>query len=358
MPVLGIRNVPLRADAISEAASVDVVLVIDTSESMTFDAPPGDPMRDPSQCNASDPGGQFPGDCSPFEDVKVAAVDFVDQLYFPYDRVSVVTFDRHVHVDLALDDCQVHGYTDPLACENHTKNIIRKLAVFQAGGQPGVDVGYTGETCDTAPPASGPCRAYDPADHHYIGFDCPAYHQGGDPASCTTTNIGGGLLEAANEFGRSFREESLWVVILLTDGAANSSTDVTKMQPFGFCPSSTHTQPFCRDPLVSTRHCADPDSKARCETEGGVWDPLNYDADDFARDMADFAGIDQKALVFTIGLGDLVINAPQGDPDAGEQLLKYTAQTGNGLYYFAPSGNQLRQIFAAIADKIAIRLTH
>jgi hypothetical protein len=37
--VLGIGNVPLAAEAVSEAASLDVVLVIDRSESMTWDAP-------------------------------------------------------------------------------------------------------------------------------------------------------------------------------------------------------------------------------------------------------------------------------------------------------------------------------
>jgi hypothetical protein len=74
--------------------------------------------------------------------------------------------------------------------------------------------------------------------------------------------------------------------------------------------------------------------------------------------MADFAGIDQQALVFTIGLGDQVVNAPAGDPDAGEKLLEYTAAAGQGLYYPAPSGDDLRDIFAQIADKIAVRLTH
>jgi hypothetical protein len=153
------------------------------------------------------------------------------------------------------------------------------------------------------------------------------------------------------------REEALWVVILLTDGAANSSTDVTMTNPHGFCPGSTHTQPFCRDALVSTRHCADADTRDRCIAEGGVWDPENYDADDFARDMADFTGKDQHALIFTIGLGNQVVNAPAGDPDAGEKLMMYAADAGGGLYFFAPTGNDLRDIFKQIADNIAVRLT-
>lgn len=362
MPILGIRTVPLTAEAISEAASLDVVLAIDVSESMTFDAPPGDPMRDPSQCNAASSGGPFTGDCSPFTDVKVAASEFVDQLFFPYDRVSVITFDRNIHIDiLPLDHCEVNGL-DQAGCYHAVQTAIQHLSVYQAGGEPGVDIGYTGVTCAT-PPASGPCRIYYDADgdgveDDYGGFDCPIYHDTGNPASCTTTDIGGGLLEAANEFGRGFREDSLWVVILLTDGAANSSTDVSMDNPYGFCPASTHTQPFCRDLQVSTRHCADPDTRARCEVEGGVWDPENYDADDFAHDMADFAGLDQHALIFTIGLGDLVVNAPQGDPNAGEAMMQYAADVGGGLYFFAPSGDELRDIFRQIADNIAVRLTH
>ena len=357
MPILGMRTVHLTAEAVSEAASLDVVLVIDISESMTFDAPPGDPMRDPSQCNVAVSGGPYSGDCSPFMDVKVAASSFVDYLFLPYDRVAVVTFDNHPHTELTLDHCEVLGL-DQATCYNQVQNTIRHLEVTQVGG--GTGPGTDG-ACDFSIPASGPCRLYDvpapPGDSHYIGFDCPIYHTTTDPSSCGTTNIGGGLLNAGNEFGMNGREEALWVVILLTDGAANSSTDVTMTNPHGFCPGSTHTQPFCRDALVSTRHCADADTRDRCIAEGGVWDPENYDADDFARDMADFTGKDQHALIFTIGLGNQVVNAPAGDPDAGEKLMMYAADAGGGLYFFAPTGNDLRDIFKQIADNIAVRLT-
>ena len=50
----------------------------------------------------------MPGECHPFEEVKHAAVDFVDRLYYPYDRVSVVTFDKsatpHIAVRSELHD--------------------------------------------------------------------------------------------------------------------------------------------------------------------------------------------------------------------------------------------------------------
>ncbi len=50
----------------------------------------------------------MPGECHPFEEVKQAAVDFVDRLYYPYDRVSVVTFDKTATPILQFDQ-ELHG---------------------------------------------------------------------------------------------------------------------------------------------------------------------------------------------------------------------------------------------------------
>jgi hypothetical protein len=402
LPVIGIDKVPLTAEAVSEAASVDVVLAIDRSESMAFDGA----EQDPSVCNAADLGAQFPGNCAPFHDVRVAAAAFVDNLFLDpdgpsgaqigYDRVSVVTFDRHVH-------CSTCGTEDDLSLalttdKNRILHVIRNLWVYQAGDDllPGVDVGYDGSTCNdlgygtTGYPTdgsvpSGPCRPYDPVSHVYMGrFDCPSYSVSPhDPSSCTTTNIGGGLLAAGNEFADpdNFREESLWVVIMLTDGSANSSTDTTNALPHGFCPDATkHTQPFCRDnekvmvmgipTYVNTRHCYDFDPtdeidvNASCmdvvdpswDFAGTVDNGANYDADDFAREMADWLA-QNNVLAFTIGLGDLVTNNPSGDPNDGEELMQYVAGVTQAQYYAAPNANDLRAIFAKIADNIATRLT-
>lgn len=51
MAVLGIRQLPITVQSFTQAASVDVVVVLDSSESMTYDAPDNDPMLDPKQCN-------------------------------------------------------------------------------------------------------------------------------------------------------------------------------------------------------------------------------------------------------------------------------------------------------------------
>lgn len=408
--VIGINEIPLTAEAVSEAASVDVVIAIDRSESMTFDAAPGNPMRDPSQCNAADAGGIYPGDCSPFEDVKVAAVSFVDNLFLDddgagphigYDRVGVVTFDHHMHCSTCAnsdDNLSLALTTD----KNRITNTIRHLWVYQSGDDslPGIDVGYDGTTCNdvpgydlnprygSGPVPDGPCRLYDDTTENYVLFDCPAFWVTHDASSCTSTNIGGGLLAAGNEFADSFRQESLWVVILLSDGAANASTDISEAQPNGFCPAGTkNNNPFCRDneytgmamgipTYNNTRHCYDnPDDGIDLQNHAiclGVTDPewdfagtsdngTHYDADDFARDMADWL-FQNNVISFSIGLGNLVTGASQadvtkGDPNDGEELLRYVAGVTGGLYFFAPSGAQLREIFAQIADNIATRLT-
>ena len=108
--IIGIPSTQIIADSTSETASVDVVLVIDTSNSMTFDClnagnalypcSQNNPTSSwwPDVCNAvdtpdpADSAHPYKGNCLPFDQVKHAAVDFVRHLYWPYDRLSIVTF--------------------------------------------------------------------------------------------------------------------------------------------------------------------------------------------------------------------------------------------------------------------------
>jgi hypothetical protein len=363
LPVIGIDSAPINASATSEAASIDLVLVIDTSESMTFSAPKYDAMRDPSVCNYYNDGDGMPGECHPFEEVKQAAVDFVQTaLYFPFDRVAIVTFDKYAVTRLSFADIDYAG-TSPAVIRQTVVNTIKNLRVYEADG-----------IC----PYGQPCRKYRPSDGAFEQFYCgdgwlfpedplhpETFEDFNDVSGCTSTNVGGGMLRAGNEFATPpVRSNALWVVVLLGDGAANG----------GQCPrttwglqnyNGTYVTLFCRDPYKDTRHCGDPDParRARCEAEGGIWDPDNYDADDYARDMVDFVAYDQQAYIYSIGLGNLVVDAQTGDPDAGEALLKYAANAGDGdpgdagLYYFAPDTAELRAIFQRIAENIAIRLS-
>src|SRR3972149_7787829 len=153
------------AEAVAEAASVDLVLVIDTSSSMSYDlcsdgldndgdghiddcdgvgleggdGPEQDndpttgnaPLGLDADCNANRwlpddvpgddhtlvgdpiPDGDREDDCHPFEEVRAAARGLLEQMYRPdpgadlmYDRMSVVTFARTgaIQIDLAAGD--------------------------------------------------------------------------------------------------------------------------------------------------------------------------------------------------------------------------------------------------------------
>jgi hypothetical protein len=143
-------------------------------------------------------------------------------------------------------------------------------------------------------------------------------------------------------------------------------------------------QPFCRDE----------------DFEVGLGD-YGYDAEDAAVDQAYFVGCPegnsfdpslttcaspgQGAVVFTIGLGDDLIDNqgcsatayPGGcQADQGEKLLRFISAVGDdgdpstdpcsasaigvscGNYYFSPTGGGLLQVFEAIASRIFTRIIH
>jgi len=391
LPIIGFNAIPIHANAVSEAASVDLVLAIDTSASEAFDlctdtwdndgdgvlndcngfptnqvGPTSD--ADPDLCNAnrfeSDdivgddhtllgdpiPDGDREDDCHPFEEIRAAAMQLLGRMYFPYDRMSVVAFAQTGSELISLQDG-----------DNVTDVVNMALSPMQVSREPG------NPPCDFAAT--------------------------GDPRGCTNTNTAEGMLIAGNEFGLYTREEAVWIVILLSDGGANAardslSADITDPNTW-ICPNPgattgqpTWVQPFCRDPDGSSRH-----------PSTHTW----FDPDDAARDAADFVGCPdanspqpagcpapgQGAVIFAIGLGDLTVNSPacwpgypSCDADLGEQLMRYIAAVGDdgdsstdpcgsvasgndcGNYYFSPSGAGLIRVFEAIASRIFTRLTH
>jgi hypothetical protein len=381
LQVIGINSVPIAAEAISEAASVDVVLVIDRSESMTYTAAPGTQERDPSFCNtAANPDPSYQGYCLPFDQVKRAAVSFVDSLYFPYDRVSVITFDKDAKrvLDFSSD-------------KNTIISKIKGLTVFQGDetatgtltGLPGINAIY---------PNGLPSRYYNPLPPPlpptgtYLGLGCPqvdpdyssGYPNPGNPAPCTTTNIGMGLYYAGMEFNIApVRKTSLWVVILLTDGVANAGYDEHGVY---LCPGSldvngnptgtwgnADSYDFSVSPpvLISVLpKCNSGRTKSNPANRHSPISSILYDAEDYAYDAADYVANDQKAIIFTIGLGVNVITPSTADgTKLGEKFLQYAARCTNpvdcaGLYSYAPSGLQLDEVFRKIAQNIFTRLTH
>lgn len=369
MPVIGIDNYRIHADAISEAASLDLVMVIDTSPSMTYDAAcddgddddgdgvdddcgagqvgatADDYLRDPDVCNPLN-------DCHPFEEVRAAAKKLVDDIYFPYDRVALVTFDRFADTPISLLTCSANPPYDTAAkqklCVNNALDAMVVADIIDAhGGDP-----Y-----------------------------CTEWDSHGNPAGCMPTNTTEGLRAAGNEFGNG-RQEAVWITILLSDGVANAAlaNRPPSMGPGNtsdwFCPPDSTTpdawvKPFCQDGDPGTRHA--------------VGD-TDYDADDAARDWAEWVGCyndpapactvaGQGAVIFSIGLGNQMTDEYAA---SGEQLLRFIANVGwdgdpaaandpcsgvasklqCGNYYFAETGSELEGIFAAIASRIFTRLTH
>jgi hypothetical protein len=189
-----------------------------------------------------------------------------------------------------------------------------------------------------------------------------AYGTDPDQSHCGSTNIGGGVdvgtraltgvyPGAPGDYGLALfpdpREDSIWVLIVLTDGAANASYNSNGSPN---CPdytwAYTYTGAPCRDLDVSNtlgvgRHAS------------GTSD---YDADDQARDMFDIADGDNISI-YTIGLGNLVLSLNGSNGPPGETLLKYPeTQLGNGKYFFAPTSADLIPAFQAIANLITSRI--
>jgi hypothetical protein len=412
LQIIGIPTVEVAGENVSEAASVDAVLVLDNSESQSYNfAALPEPYA--SKCNQSNlndmyaclNGGtmsdgttitgcnnetisdaNYPeltrGICQPFRKTKEAAYAFIQRLYQNYDRIALVTFSETPSRLFPM------GYQLPDAI-----TAINNMDVYVSPSN-----------------ASHP----NPANHILCNSSTPA----ADRWKCGSSNIGGGLIMAHDEFGLAvpYREDSLWVTILLVDGPPNRTSYDSRISwsdvQYGTCPESEQSTTLkCRDADVNARHFAAP-----------VVDPL-YDSDDYARDYADILGLDPDlypsagsagVLVYTIALGQNSVcltgsyappanGAPAsctgssgnyGDEDAGEQLLRYVADVGDdgrldtgpcldgnnnrnsttkadpdgraddaglglqcGNYYFAPDAGELERIFLEIAGRIFTRIT-
>ena len=109
LQLIGFKSVNLNTNAIAEAAPVDVVIVLDVSESMASDTigtlsgtypgivddydPDGSAISG-STYEARPTGCNLSNNCQPLLQAKEAANAFIDSLYEGYDQVAIVTFDN------------------------------------------------------------------------------------------------------------------------------------------------------------------------------------------------------------------------------------------------------------------------
>ncbi|MBE0671273.1 MAG: hypothetical protein IH588_11840, partial [Anaerolineales bacterium] len=297
--VIGLRSATLNASSTGEAATIDLVLVVDTSGGMAYetgseiynDPNPlnntylrSDPDDDPSVCNANNT-------CEPMRTVKDIAWDFVSHLYFPYDRVAVV----------AMTSQNPGGLRSPTEVIPLTSN--RDTIHYELLGDGGItSYGlrvFQPRVCDGSD-TDGSCLAY--VNGTFDGEICEIYENysneaTANPSSCPSSNIGGSFKlarEALQGSGNvaTMRPNAFWVVVGLFAGPANA-TDPSDTYPNGFCPQNTWLlsqgqSPWCRDPYPSTRHYdTDPLVNYTNPMNGESMQISLYDADDYARDMAD-----------------------------------------------------------------------
>jgi Flp pilus assembly protein TadG len=345
LSIVGWKELVLHAKSVGEAAAIDFVIVLDRSSSMASDT-----------CNAGNNYGGYGNkqdcinncsindSCSPFDKVRSNAQLLIDRLKFPQDHVAIVQFDRYAWVyDMSASAfvpiSSTIGASVMISNQQQARDVLTNDFSMQTTG--------------------GPIQGMNP------------FTSGG-----LNTNIGGGIRLATQVLAtQGRRRNSVWMILLLTDGAPNA-TDSTTDFIAGFCPPAawprpgyvgftgtitvtgyyTHqgtfpfAEPSClivRDTTIIpiNRTCILTDTKeAKCAPGANIrWSAYSqdifyrYDPDDYAHDAADYMA-SNGIVAFVIGLGPLVTDAPnyldnnpanpRRDPDSGERLLRYVADMG------------------------------
>jgi hypothetical protein len=397
--LFGLSSIPITTHSIGEAASLDVVIVIDTSESMASETPGFNQSDyDPTACNAANT-------CKPLVDAKNAANAMINKFFDGYDRIAVVTYD----VKATIHDPDLSSSEVLEADHEDVKTTITGIQLFD-GPSSVVDIWAFGN------PLTG---ELDPMDIDGDG----TYFEPKDIMGSTCT--GCGMRVAGDILKAQGRVDSVWVIVFLSDGITNVSDLPDASDPNnqvdagfvdGFCggafgarlwtnePSTPYT--WCNDSNPATRHCGPYHVGGASECPvGSTWvgnTSPPYDTEDYARDMTDrvalvypiynppgtILGDDEpksgdEIAIYAIGLGDA---AKPPDYD-GEELLRYMAnigddnfrnppdafdplddyiddpckgiapQTSCGQYYYSPDGAGLIQIFEKVAGSIFTRIT-
>jgi hypothetical protein len=390
LSLFGINDIPITTHSVGEAATLDVVIVIDTSESMASETPGYTNEFDPTACNAAN-------SCQPLRKAKDAANAMIDKFFDGYDRIAIVTYD----VRATIHDPDLSSSVVLEADHTAVKNTITAIQLFDGPGPSEIMV-------------YGDARygEVNPMDLDGDGV----YFEDKDIVGSTCT--GCGMRVAGDILKAQGRVDSVWVIVFLSDGTTNVSDlpdalDVNNPVPAGyvngFCggaisarlwtnePSTAYS--WCTDSNPATRHCGPFHGDATECPAGAAWvgnSTPPYDTEDYARDMTDRVGLvyplypgdsnepkaGDEVAIYAIGLGKA---AKPPDYD-GEQLLRYMAnigddnfrnpipddptddypadpcegalpQTSCGQYYYAPSGTYLTQIFEKIAGSIFTRIS-
>lgn len=392
LSLFGIESIPLTTHSIGEAATVDLVIAIDTSESMGNQTPGygAGTNFNPSACNANNT-------CQPLKDAKDAAKDLVDSLFEGYDQVALVQYDFDAtYYSLNGDFTEVKNKIDAIQLHDDLdEDIYSSYGSIALGELNPFDVDEDGLLGD---------YDYPDISENEMVYD-----------SFLSTCTGCGIRYAGQILKQEARSNSIWVIVFLADGATNvSDVPASGMMdesayPNGFCFGSIGermwTPPFCQDNLTSTRHCGGPyrSDQSECppdDIDADVpWDDVIwvgtdgiggdsgegsgfYDVEDYAYDMVDMVALtastnpDEPIAGNDIVIYSIALGQAADPPYLGEELLRYMANVGDdgtrlndpcagvphqqqcGNYYYAPGSSYLSQIFESIAARIYTRISY
>lgn len=315
--MLGFSNIPLTTESIAEAASVDMVIVFDLSESMGKDTPGyvNDDFN-PAGCNASNT-------CQPLRQAKDAAKALIQHMYSGYDRVGIVTFDvKATPIYAAMRDSFGNLILDPLTHQpiySLSSDLEGAIDALDRTSEPADGSGEWVPLHDAAPQRRLFWKAHpelvnpvDPEDRDGDGSDQDEPHPVSESASGNTcvpndvrwdddkdvpcdlsdkhdafdldgdgvyteadnippgptqavidTCTGCGIRIASNLLRDSGRSGSVWVMVFLSDGVPNLSDRPATIgdhsldaYPTGFCRQNFWST-ACIDWDWSPRYCID-----------------------------------------------------------------------------------------------------
>lgn len=389
LSVVGVKTAPIEVKAISEAASLDVMLVLDNSPTMAYDAPrgigSGVKVADPLVCNAMDPFGTstatpsydrpytagpdgLPGECHPFESLKWASISFVNRMNFEYDRVGVVVFNQMAHIGETVGSVTHSGIplygnvaSDPNAARQTVVDAIKHLKVYEGSGKCPWLAGdksakidpYTGEEIFpghpnywdplAAPkypndPSREPCSMYSNI-AEYISVNCPNTNipnQDGsalDISRCTLTNVGGALSLALGSLQGDMGPYNATAPFI--PALRKEAVWVIILVSDGRPNAGSDEDGIICPPYAWGRspNCRDKNPYLR-NMKG---DP-KYDPDDFGRHVADIVA-ENSVFTFTIGFGDDLYKRDDGSGDASPNCIPASTTYGMGNPFNIPAPN-------------------
>jgi hypothetical protein len=391
--LFGVHSINMTTSAVGEAATVDLVLVFDTSESMGKDTPGYNPNDfDPGACNAYN-------NCQPLFQAKEAAKSLVNNLFEGYDQVSIVTFDTQAHIifnlgpnigdDNGANDGDVYAAID-YGVELHDDAPSAKLLWYDGSRipyyarplNPIFPDDRDGDGLDNDPllpctdadhdlwddtsegtPHPQPCddnNALDAYDwnsngNHTDDNNCPTGKTCPDYMSLASTCTGCGLRQATDILRGFGRPNGVWVMVFLSDGIANlSDTHATNPSVpenfiYGFCGDEANNNSFWNDYCIDWngryfppppdpnprggvpgRYCIDSSADTCPPDTIHTNTSKPYSVEDYAYDM-----VDEAALLVSenenepLGQNIIIYSIGLGGASNGEAILRYMANVGD-----------------------------